>query len=206
MNESASDPRVLDPGQASAAVEILVGAFFDDPLWSWAFPDGSRRRDQQRRLWTLCVEGAARYPYVRLAAGDTAVAVWLPPGASEFSDDQARALEPMLHEMLGASAPRVVETYGQLEATRPRDVPHYYLSLLGTDPRHRGRGLGLGLLADNLRLVDLEGMPAYLEASNPANVALYRRHGFEVMTSFRAAQNGPEVVTMWREPVGARPA
>ena len=47
----------------------------------------------------------------------------------------------------------------------------------GHQRRARGRGLGLGLLAENLRRFDQAGMPAYLEASNPTNVALYGRRG-----------------------------
>jgi predicted acetyltransferase len=67
----------------------------------------------------------------------------------------------------------------------PREVPHFYLSLMAIGAAHRGRGYGLGLLEENLRLIDEAGMPAYLEASNPANVALYSRHGFEARGSFR---------------------
>ena len=89
------------------------------------------------------------------------------------------------------------------EAAHPREEPHYYLSLLGTDPAQRGRGLGLALLADNLARVDAEGAPAYLEASNPANVPLYERHRFEVIGHFDLPDGGPRVHTMWR---AARPS
>lgn len=41
-------------------------------------------------------------------------------------------------------------------------------------------------------------MPSYLEASNPANVPLYMRHGFEVLDLFTVPEGGPEVFTMWR--------
>jgi len=50
-----------------------------------------------------------------------------------------------------------------------------------------------------MRLIDEAGKPAYLEASNPANVALYSRHGFEVRGSFKLPGDGPEVFTMWRD-------
>ena len=86
------------------------------------------------------------------------------------------------------------------EQSHPHEAPHYYLSLLGTDPRHLGHGYGLALLADNLRRIDEEAMPAYLEASNPANLPLYERYGFRQVGSF-ALPGGPEVPTMWREPV-----
>ena len=30
-----------------AVVETIAGAFYDDPLWSWVFPDPEARRRQQ---------------------------------------------------------------------------------------------------------------------------------------------------------------
>lgn len=78
-------------------------------------------------------------------------------------------------------------------------MPHFYLSLLATDPAQRGLGHGLRLLEDNLREVDAQGAPAYLEASNPANVRLYERHGFRLTGSFDLPADGPTVHTMWRD-------
>ena len=43
-------------------------------------------------------------------------------------------------------------------------------------------------------------MPAYLESSNPANVALYARHGFAPCGVIEIPGGGPQIVTMWREP------
>jgi GNAT superfamily N-acetyltransferase len=84
------------------------------------------------------------------------------------------------------------------DAAHPHEEPHHYLTLLGTDPAQRGRGLGLALLATTLALVDEAGTAAYLEASNPANVPLSERSAFAPESSFRLGDDGPEVVTMWR--------
>jgi ribosomal protein S18 acetylase RimI-like enzyme len=192
-------PRVASPRDRDVVVAVLVSAFHDDPTWSWAFPDPSLRAEQHRRLWGLFVEGALRYPWVWLAPGDTATSVWIPPNGTELSDEQEAALEPAIVEMLGADAAPVIQAFELFDRAHPREVPHFYLSLLATRVEHRGRGYGLGLLAGNLRLIDEAGMPAYLEASNPANVALYERHGFEVRSSFKLPGDGPEVFTMWRD-------
>ena len=34
-----------------------------------------------------------------------------------------------------------------MERAHPDEAPHYYLSLLGTHPAQRGKGLGMALLA-----------------------------------------------------------
>ena len=73
----------------------------------------------------------------------------------------------------------VLEVLARFDGAHPRDVPHYYLSIVGTHDDHRGHGIGEALLAENLQRVDAEHMPAYLESSNPANLKRYRRLGFE---------------------------
>ncbi len=190
--------RVCGPSDVDTVVEILVDSFYDDTTWSWVFPDPDRRRDQQRVLWQALVSGAIRYPTVWLSAGDTSAAVWIPPEGTELSEDQQSALVESMTELLGDEAPRVFRVFEAFEKAHPTDEPHYLLSLLGTAVAHQGHGYGLGLLAETLTVVDDADMPAYLEASNPANVALYQRYGFELCGSFALPDGGDDVPTMWR--------
>jgi GNAT superfamily N-acetyltransferase len=203
MSTGGDSPRVAAEADRDEVVRILVGAFAEDPAWCWAFPDRARRAAEHARLWRLLVEGAMRYPWVWLAPGGTATSVWIPPGGTDLSPEQEAQLEPMLVDLLGPGAGRVLDAFEAFEQAHPRDAPHYFLTLLGTAPEHRGKGHGLALLAANLRLVDEAGLPAYLEASNVANVPLYQRYGFVVHGGFVLPDGGPEVVTMWRDP---RPA
>jgi GNAT superfamily N-acetyltransferase len=86
------------------------------------------------------------------------------------------------------------------EAARPASPPHYYLSLLGSDPARRGNGYGMALLDHTLAQIDAEGMPAYLESSNPDNDARYERRGFRRFGEFKRPDGGHTVAKMWREP------
>ncbi len=199
MSEPHEAPRVARGGDVTRVVDLLVGAFYDDPTWSWAFPDPARRAEQHRRWWRLFVEGALRYDWVWLGAGDAATSVWIPPGGTELSTEQEADLEPLLSDLLGDDSARVLDALNRFDATHPRDQPHYYLSLLATDPAQRGHGHGLTLLAANLSTIDQEGMPAYLEASNPANVALYQRFGFHTIGGFALPGSTITVHTMWRD-------
>ena len=86
----------------------------------------------------------------------------------------------------------------QFEAAHPHDEPHYYLSFVATHDDHRGHGIGEQLLATNLERIDAEHQPAYLESSNPKNLARYGRLGFVPRDEFTLPGNGPTVTTMWR--------
>ena len=193
-------PRVASPQDSADVVEILISAFYDDPAWSWAFPDASKRAEQHRRWWGLFVDGAVRFPWVWLTEGNTATSVWIPPNETEFSQEQEAAIEPLLVEILGPGASRVLQAVEMFDQAHPRGVPHFYLSLLATGKEHRGHAYGLRLMAENLRQIDEAGMPSYLETTNPVNVPLYMRYGFEVLGSFTVPDGGPEVFTMWRDP------
>ena len=69
---------------------------------------------------------------------------------------------------------------------------------------HRGRGLGMALLRENLARIDAQRMPAYLESSNQANNHRYESVGFVQVAAFRAPGGGPMVTGMWREPLDQR--
>jgi ribosomal protein S18 acetylase RimI-like enzyme len=75
--------------------------------------------------------------------------------------------------------------------------PHWYLAMIGVDPSRQGQGLGAALLKATLAQVDEQGLPAYLESSNPANLPLYERHGFEVQGEIRPG-DGPPIIPMLR--------
>ncbi|GAA5022566.1 hypothetical protein GCM10025734_78910 [Kitasatospora paranensis] len=103
----------------------------------------------------------------------------------------------MLTERAGARVAADILRIGeQLEEARPAD-PHFYLTLLGTHGDHRGKGLGMGLVAAGLARVDELGAAAYLESSNPANNARYERAGFTAHGRVTTA-TGHVVTTMWR--------
>jgi GNAT superfamily N-acetyltransferase len=189
-------PRVATPADLSGVTATLAGAFTEDPLWTWAFPAA----DKREVWWRFLLQCVLRYPCTWVAGDFDAVSVWIPPGGSELTDADEERVGPLLEELLGPRAQQVMDLLDRFGESHPKDVPHYYLSLLGTHPSQRGRGLGMRLLVENLEAIDAEGMPAYLESSNPANCPRYERIGFEQVGSFATPDGTHEVAMMWRAP------
>ena len=127
------------------------------------------------------------------------MSVWIPPNGAEFSQDAELSVPSRLRDLVGPRASEVGELLDRFGQAHPRDEPHYYLSLLGTRDEHRGRGLGMALLRENLARIDAEHMPAYLESSNPGNNHRYEAVGFVSVASFQAPGDGPVVTGMWRK-------
>jgi GNAT superfamily N-acetyltransferase len=186
--------------ETDSIAELLALAFAADPVWTWAFPDESRRVDHLRAWWGLFVASAVPHGHVWTSEDRAAVAVWIPPGTAELTEQAEAAVEPLLRRMVGSHADAVLTLLERFETNHPHKPPHYYLSLLGTHPSHRGKGKGMALLAETLRQLDAEAAPAYLESSNPVNHPRYERLGFVRIGEFGAPDGGPQLVRMWRDP------
>jgi GNAT superfamily N-acetyltransferase len=190
-----NDIRVATTWDLDGLTETLSAAFETDPLWSWAFPE----RDDLAVWWRFLIGSALRYPWVWITGEYAAASVWIPPDGDELTAEEEERIEPLLADLAGPRAPVILELLERFEASHPREQPHYYLSLLGTHPDHRGSGLGMALLADNLARTDAEGVPAYLESSNPRNNKRYERLGFRQVGEFTTPAGEHTVATMWRE-------
>lgn len=189
--------RTATSADIDAVVTTLTSAFFHDPLWGPAFPDVERRAEQAAAMWRLYVTSALRYPWLLVTPGVEAAAVWIPPGGRELTEEEESGLEGLLTRTTGTeTAGAILAIYDQLYAVAPEE-PCFYLTLLGTHHDHRGKGLGMGLLAESLARIDALGAPAYLESSNPANLDRYRSLGFSPRDELTTA-TGHVVTTMWR--------
>lgn len=188
--------RAATAADVQPVTEVLTEAFAQDPVWSWAFPDS----DQLQVWWRFWIAAAVPQAWVRVTSNIEAAALWIPPGGHECAPQDEVHVEPLTRALVGDRADLVLETLELFEVNHPREVPHYYLSLLGTASAHRGRGLGMTLLAENLEQIDEQHSAAYLESSNPVNLGRYQKVGFEPVGEFTLPEGDVTVTTMWREP------
>ena len=187
--------------------ETLTLAFADDLVrGGWAFPDRDHASAQRRAYFGLFVKSAFRYRSVRVTQRCEAVALWIPPGGADLTKEEERQHVSLVEELVRDHAGVLLKGTELFEASHPRERPHFYLSLLGTHYDHRGKGLGMRLLRENLALIDAERMPAYLESTNPKNLFRYERLGFARIGAFTLPGGGPRVDTMWREAIDPKPS
>lgn len=188
--------RVATAADAGGIARTLALAFENDPLWSWALP-GAGRVERLERLWRLYIDNALRYPWTFTTENYEATCAWIPPGGTELSPEGEAELEPLVSELTGGEPGPVLAVCEAFDGAHPPSPPHYYLTLLGTHPQSRGRGLGMAMIREVLERIDAEHMPAYLESSLPANDRRYASVGF-VRTGEVSAPGSPPATTMWR--------
>ena len=96
----------------------------------------------------------------------------------------------------------MMQVFEQMGAYHPHE-PCWFLPLIGVDPARQGQGYGSALLRHALEQCDRDNVPAYLESSNPRNVPLYERHGFQALGSIQFGSS-PTLVPMLRRSHKAR--
>jgi GNAT superfamily N-acetyltransferase len=172
------------PDQAGA-IGVLTLAFGGDPMARWSLPDPAKYLATFPFIARAFGGSAFEKGTAYMANDFTGAALWLPPGAGPDEESLRRLFDEntgddIREDMLGI--------FEQMEKFRPTE-PHWYLPMIGVDPAHQGAGVGSALMTETLRVVDRDGLIAYLESSNPKNISLYERHGFEVIGEIQSGSS-----------------
>lgn len=195
----------LTSGDAETAAEVLARAFHDQPYDSFFEPDAERRLRVLREVFRRRVRHCLLFgePY---AAGDPIAGVALvnPPESVHATPEQEHdSGMDQVDEVFGRAASKRAAPLGDLlRDLHARDMkePHWYLPILGVEPSHQGNGIGGALLQTVLARADEDRLPCYLDTAQPRNVALYRRHGFEVLIHGVEPISGLPYWTFRRDP------
>ena len=177
----------------SQAISALVLAFSRDPVMRWLYPQPEAYLEHFPSFARAFGGPAFESGTAWLSDDLGGAALWFPSGVhpnaeaigEHLSKTVDRDRQPTLHELLV-----------EMDGHHPKE-PHWYLAIIGVDAAHQGKGLGAKLLKGALDRCDEEGLVAYLESSNPANISLYERHGFRVMAEIQSG-DAPPVFPMLR--------
>ena len=181
----------------------MASAFSNDPLMRWLAGAklGEVIEPQLRVVFGAMVklEFETADPLVFTRDDFAGAAVWKHPNEWKSSTMDTLRLLPAMLRALRTKTPRMVAAFNNVEKVHPTQE-HYYLEALGTNQEMQGKGVGSALIRPMLDRCDAEGMPAYLESSNPQNIPFYGRHGFVATGEIAVGKGAPTVTAMWRDP------
>ncbi|MCA1712293.1 MAG: GNAT family N-acetyltransferase [Actinobacteria bacterium] len=181
------------------AAQVLGRAFSDDPVFGWLLAGRPNPDRRLTRVFGAFVDAADRTPDAQVLATEQAASIWRPPGAWKAGGFDVLRSGPRLVRAFGPGLVRSLRLLSAVERAHPAE-PHWYLEAVGVVPEARGRGLGGPMLTPVLERCDTAGLPAYLESSNPRNIAFYERHGFQIRPLFDLPAGCPVITPMWRDP------
>jgi ribosomal protein S18 acetylase RimI-like enzyme len=177
------------------AVDTVVLAFAADPIARWCWPEAHQYLAGMPSF-TLAFAGAAFTHDTALCTENYAgAALWLPPDVHPDEESLGQIVEQTVSSAIRGDLMTMMEKMGRFHP----EEPHWYLPLIGVDPAHQARGYGDALMTHALRQCDREQSAAYLESTNPRNITLYLRHGFEALGQIQVGSS-PPMVPMLRRP------
>ncbi|MEV4657762.1 N-acetyltransferase [Micromonospora sp. NPDC049301] len=175
---TAPEITVATPADRDAVVGSLVAAFGKDPVLRYLFPDEETYPRYAAAFFGHLFDKRVHRETIWTVGRGASVAIWEPPAAGHGSPQSS------LSDDLPTDVWARVQAYDEaVHAALPAD-PFWYLGVLGTHPDSAGRRWGRVVMGAGLRRAAVDGLPAVLETSNPGNVELYRRAGWEVTDSF----------------------
>lgn len=179
----------------AAAIAVMTLAFSADPAARWTWPDPQRFLQHFPGFVRALGGNAFEHGSAYCIDGYAGAALWLPPGVGPDEDRLVALLQSTGHASIQKDLFAVFE---QMAHYHPQE-PHWFLPFIGIDPRQQGKGYGAALMQHALAACDRDRTLAYLESSNPKNVPLYERHGFELLGTIQVGTS-PPIFPMLRKP------
>ncbi|WP_433114467.1 GNAT family N-acetyltransferase [Micromonospora sp. CA-246542] len=183
------DITVATAADRDAVVGTLVAAFVTDPILRHLFPDDETYPRHAATFFGDLFDKRVHRSSIYAIGGGASVALWDPPAephAAGHPSPDGGAAPAYPADVLAR-----VQGYDDAVHAALPTYPFWYLGVLGTHPDSAGRGWGRAVMRAGLARAAADGVPAILETSNPANVELYLRAGWEVLRTL------PEPVPTW---------
>jgi ribosomal protein S18 acetylase RimI-like enzyme len=194
----------LEKGQVEPASEVLSRAFIDDPELVRLVPEPPKREKLLRSLFRMSLRhGIRRGEVYAVSPAIEGIAVWFPsgmPAMTLWTTIRCGGLS-LLFRASWDFLWRMKQDENVAHELRQRlaPAPHWYLALLGVDPKFQGRGYASRLLQLMLDRLDAEGLPCYVETSTEEYVQIYQRFGFRVVHKTELPGSGSHMWAMLRE-------
>jgi len=170
------------PADRDQVVRTVVAAFVADPAYRYFFPDDDTYEQYSTAFTRYLFDKRVGLGTVWIAAGGAVAALWDPPHAPQSTQAPELPVDVLA---------RIASYDATVHPLLPTE-PHWYLGVLATHPDHAGRRLGRAVMGAGVTTAHADGLPAYLETTNPSNVAMYEKAGWNVVG--QADNGGP---TTW---------
>lgn len=187
--------KIATTSEEAGIINVLMLAFSSDPMARWVNPDPSQYLNHFSSFARAFGGGAFSNESAYYIDGYCGAALWLPPGSSPDEEVMINLMEVSASNSIKADIYGVFEEMSNYHPSEP----HWYLPLIGVDPSQQNKGYGSALMKHALTMCDRDNQPAYLESSNPRNISLYERHGFEVIGKIQVGSS-PIMYPMFRKP------
>ncbi|MBD3340308.1 MAG: GNAT family N-acetyltransferase [Candidatus Lokiarchaeota archaeon] len=170
------------------ATEVAGDAFHDDPLTLFVYPDEKERRRKLKYGFYMIYKYGIKNGVVYATSNNLeGIIVWLPPNKifpSMWTMMRHGGFRAMRKVGLKIKAMKRSMTVFNYEESKHRELApfdHWYLQNIAVKPAEQSKGYGGQLISAMIEIIDLEGLPIYLETNNEKNFSFYQKYEFEIL-------------------------
>ena len=181
-------PKIIkaDSSNVEEVKSAITLGFAADPLLRWFFPDPHKFLKNFAFWMDAFSKPALESDSIFTDENYYGGAIWHPPGIHLDPE----VLGPTLEDIPSNRLESALQMFDEFDDCHPKE-DHWYLPFIGLDPSKQGQGIGSLILKESLKQADEQGKIAYLESSNPMNMSLYERHGFETIKMIEIGDSPP---------------
>lgn len=186
----------VDPSEFDTVARILAMAYSNDPIHIWAMPNAATRLKDATiffKFYLRWMRPDNRDVFATSDRSSVVVTSLVRKGERAYWNG-IRNLPAMIRNISPVN-----DYFEWIETFRP-NVDHRYSEFVGTLP-NASRPTGFFLLTNVFKMFDREGLPVWAWSSNPINLPMYRRLGYQIGDELRRDPLTPPVHTLWRPPM-----
>jgi GNAT superfamily N-acetyltransferase len=168
--------RVAGLSEGASIMHAITIGFVNDPVARYMWSDPEAYLTMMPKLAMAYGGKALDHASAYTIGNYSGAALWLPPGVQPDEEQ----FNPIFESIVEEKQAELGEALERLGAFHPQE-PHWHLAMIAVDAYQQGQGFGSILMKHAINRCDEDGKMAYLESSNPRNISIYERYGFEVV-------------------------
>ncbi len=206
LNGENQDLIRVSKREMEPAIEALTKAFQESPLIRYFTANYSEKAKAHglRCFLSIGVHIGIKYGEVYATPNFEGVAIWMKSDKLPITTWKTLRSVPFTLMLgfarYGGAKMRPVGDF--IDKTHERLAPglHWYLQVLGVDPKFQGRGYAAKLVRPMLSKIDNQHLPCYLETLDEKNVSIYEHFGFRIIEKSAIPQTPFTNWAMLRDP------
>ena len=177
---------LMEENELQQGAELLQLSFKDDSQFQKLFTH-EKNPDKMTQLFYFILKSGLKEGgiFIKDSPEMNGVAMLIPAGIPKktFAAFSFTAFARLLFTYKFKTIMRLMTLAKYMMKIHKRIIPrqHYYLSIIGVNPKYQGQGIGKKLLLSINNAMDQKQMPIYLETQNKKNVSIYNKYGFQVV-------------------------
>jgi len=174
---------LLSKDQLKLASEVLSNAFQEDLVFSKLIPNSKERYKTLFTIFKFQIKYCLKHGVVLSASNLKGISLWYPPKnvfISIWKSIKSSSLSLIFNiKWKNLHILRKNDDFSEELHKKLAPDPHWYLSVIGIDPKHQGKGIGRRMISFMINYIDHKTI--FLETNSEKNVNLYKHFGFRIL-------------------------